>query len=54
MTVKELFQLCKTEIENGNGNRDIVWLQEDGNFTSETVGYNVLASEKKSLNELPF
>ncbi len=24
MTVKELYELCKAEIENGNGNRDIV------------------------------
>lgn len=24
MTVKELCQLCKTEIENGNGGRDVI------------------------------
>ena len=34
MTVKELYELCKAEIENGNGNRDIVLCVNGDEFHS--------------------
>lgn len=34
MTVKELYELCKAEIENGNGDRDIVLCVNENEFHS--------------------
>lgn len=32
MTVKELYELCKAEIENGNGDRDIILCVNGNDF----------------------
>lgn len=34
MTVKELYECCKAEIENGNGDRDIVLCVNEDEFHS--------------------
>ena len=52
MTVKELYELCKAEIENGNGDRNIVLCVNGDEFHSLENKFSSLVYNDSAIYDL--